>query len=63
MRKTLVLIGAPLCVAMAFFTAWVFELSVEHILVLAPVIVIVTAGIVGLLLLWARMFWESVLRR
>jgi hypothetical protein len=62
-RKTLVVIAAPLCVATAFLTAWLFELSTEHVLVLAPVIVVVTGGIVGLLLLWARMFWESVLRR
>jgi hypothetical protein len=62
-RKTLVLIAAPLCVGMAFLTAWIFELSTEHVLVLAPVIVVVTGGIVGLLLLWTKMFWESVVRR
>jgi len=46
----------------AFATAWLFELSTEHVLVLAPVIVLGTAAVVGLFLLWARMAWESVRR-
>jgi len=43
-------------------TAWLFELSTEHVLVLAPVIVLGTAAAVGLLLLWARMAWASIRR-
>ena len=63
MRKTLLLIAAPLCVGVAFLTAWIFELSTAHVLALAPVIVVVTGAVVGLLLLWTRMFVDSVLRR
>ena len=61
-RRTLVLIAAPVCVLVAFATAWLFELSTAHVLVLAPVIVLCTAAAVGLLLLWARMAWESFRR-
>jgi hypothetical protein len=46
----------------AFATAWLFELSTERVLVLAPVIVLGTAAVVGLLLLWARMAWSSIRR-
>jgi len=61
-RRALVLIAAPVCVLVALATAWLFELSTEHVLVLAPVIVLCTAAAVGLLLLWARMAWGSIRR-
>jgi len=63
MRRALLWTAGPLCVGAAFLTAWIFELSAEHVLVLMPVIVVCTAAAVGLLVLWAKMFRESVLRR
>jgi hypothetical protein len=60
MRRALLWIAAPACVAAAFLVAWLLELSLESVLLLAPVIVIGTAAVVGLLLLWARAFWENV---
>jgi hypothetical protein len=62
MRRALLWIGGPACVLVAFATAWLFELSTERVLVLAPVIVLVTGAAVGLLVLWARMAWGSVRR-
>ncbi|MHB8641515.1 MAG: hypothetical protein ACYDA3_01300 [Gaiellaceae bacterium] len=63
MRRALLWIAGPLCVGTAFLTAWIFELSTESVLVLMPVIVVCTAAAVGLLVLWAKMFGETVLRR
>jgi hypothetical protein len=59
-RRVLLWIAGPACVAAAFLTAWLFELSLENVLVLAPVIVLGTAAVVALVLLWARAFWENV---
>jgi len=54
MRRLLLWIAAPLCVLVAFGVAWLFELSAEHVLALAPVIVVGTAAVVGLVLLWIK---------
>jgi hypothetical protein len=62
-RRALVWISGPLCVLAALLIAWWFQLSFENVLVLAPVIVLSVAAIVGLLLLWTRAFWDSVVRR
>jgi hypothetical protein len=62
MRRALLWVAGPLCVAAALVVAWLFELSTEHVLVLAPVIVVGTAAVVGLVLLWTRAAWD-LLRR
>jgi hypothetical protein len=62
MRRALLLIAGPLCVAAALIVAWLFELSTEHVLVLAPVIVVGTAAVVGLVLLWTRAAWDALRR-
>jgi hypothetical protein len=62
MRNALLWIAGPLCVLAAFGVAWLFELSTERVLLLAPVIVLGTAAVVGLVLLWTRAAWESVRR-
>jgi hypothetical protein len=53
-RRALLWIAGPLCVLVAFGVAWLFELSTEHVLALAPVIVFGTAAVVGLVLLWVK---------
>ena len=63
MRRVLLWVAGPLCVLVAFGVAWLFELSTEHVLALAPVIVVGTAAVVGLLLLWARAAWDSLRRK
>lgn len=54
MRRVLLWIAGPLCVLVAFGVAWLFELSTEHVLALAPVIVVGTGAVVGLVLLWIK---------
>jgi hypothetical protein len=54
--------AAPLCVVSALLTAWLFELSTERVLLLAPVIVFGTGAIVGLVLLWTKAAIDSVRR-
>jgi hypothetical protein len=62
MRRALLWIAGPLCVLSAFGVAWLFELSTEHVLVLAPVIVIGTAAVAGLVLIWIRAARDSLRR-
>ena len=62
MRRALLWIAAPLCVFVAFGVAWLFELSTEHVLALAPVIVVGTGAAVGLVLLWIKAARESLRR-
>ncbi len=60
MRRALLWIAGPLCVLAAFGVAWLFELSTENVLVLAPVIVVGTAAVAGLVLLWIRAARDSL---
>jgi hypothetical protein len=62
MRRALLWLAGPLCVLAALATAWLFELSTEHVLVLAPVIVVGTGAVVGLLLLWTKAALDSLRR-
>jgi len=62
-RRALLWIAAPLCILAALGVAWLFELSTEHVLALAPVIVVGTAAVVALALLWVRAAWESFRRK
>jgi hypothetical protein len=61
-RRALLWLAGPLCVLAALATAWLFELSTEHVLVLAPVIVVGTGAVVGLLLLWTKAALHSLRR-
>jgi hypothetical protein len=60
MRRALLWIALPACVGTAFLVAWLFELSFEHVLLLAPVIVFGTGVVIGLVLLWVKAFLENV---
>ena len=62
MSTRVLIAAAAACVAGAFVVAWLFELSLDHVLVLAPVIVLGTAVVAGLLLLWTRALYESYKR-
>ena len=44
----------------ALATAWLLELSLGSVVLLAPVIVVGAAAVSGLLALWARMLAASV---
>ena len=60
MRRILLWSAGPICVGAALLVAWLFELSTEHVLVLAPVIVLGAAAVVGLLVLWAAAARDSL---
>jgi hypothetical protein len=60
MRRILMWAAGPICVGAALLVAWLFELSTEHVLVLAPVIVLGAAAVVGLLVLWAAAARDSL---
>ena len=62
MKRAILWLAAPLCVLGALVTAWLFELSTERVLLLAPVIVLGTAAVVGLALLWTRAALDSLRR-
>jgi hypothetical protein len=61
-RRLSLWLAAPVCVLGALVVAWLFELSTERVLLLAPVIVFGTGAVVGLLLLWTKMALGSIRR-
>jgi hypothetical protein len=52
-----------LSAAVAFVAAWALELSLESVVLLAPVIVFSAAAIAGLVGLWGRVVYESLRRQ
>jgi hypothetical protein len=42
---------------------WAFEMSLERAAVLAPVIVVAFGAAAGVVVLWAKVGWESLRRR
>ena len=44
---------------LVLFVAWIFELPVARVAVLAPVVVVVAAAVAGLGVFWARAARES----
>jgi hypothetical protein len=59
-RLRLVVFLVVVCAVVALLTTWLLELSLERLILLAPVIVVGGAAIAGLALVWARAFAESV---
>jgi hypothetical protein len=49
--------------ALVLLVVWVFELSLERAAVLAPVIVVAFGAAAGVVVLWAKVGWESLRRR
>jgi hypothetical protein len=48
---------------LVLLAVWLFELSLERAAVLAPVLVVVFGAAAGLVVLWAKVGWESLQRR
>jgi hypothetical protein len=44
---------------LVLLAAWIFDLSLERAALLAPVLVIGSAAIAGLVVLWGRVGWEQ----
>jgi hypothetical protein len=59
-RARTVVAATACCLALTALTAWIFAWSFEKAAFLAPVIVVSAAAIVGLVLLWTRVAWESL---
>jgi hypothetical protein len=49
--------------ALVLLVVWAFEMSVERAAVLAPVIVVAFGAAAGVVVLWAKVGWESLRRR
>ena len=63
MSPKLVVGSALACAASVAIAAFVFELSLERAVVLAPVIVVCFGALIGLFVLWTRVAWESIRKR
>lgn len=48
------------CAVVTVAATWAFELSLERVLLLAPVLIVGGAAIAGLTLVWTRALVESV---
>ena len=46
--------------ALVLLVAWLFDVSVSHVTLLAPVVVLVAAAIAGLAVFWIRAAMESL---
>ena len=49
--------------ALVLAVTWAFEISLSHAALLAPVIVVAAGAAAGLVVLWAKVGWESLRRR
>lgn len=49
--------------ALVLLVVWAFELSLERAAVLAPVIVVAFGAAAAVVVLWAKVGWESLQRR
>ena len=63
MRLRLVALCSLASVALAAFLAWTLDLSLERLVLLAPVIVLSFAAGAGFVVLWTRVAVESIAGR
>ena len=63
MSPRALLVSSLVTVALVLLAALVFELPLERAAVLAPVLVVIAAGVAGLVVLWTRVGWESLRSR
>ncbi len=57
------LISGAVTGALVLLVVYVFEVSIDRAAVLAPVIVVAFGAAAGLVVLWAKVGWESLQRR
>jgi hypothetical protein len=60
MRLRVVLASCVACAALTALAAWILDWSFERAVLLAPVVVAVAGAAGFLVVLWARVAWESV---
>ena len=49
--------------ALVLAVTWAYEISLSHAALLAPAIVVAAGAAAGLVVLWAKVGWESLRRR
>jgi heme O synthase-like polyprenyltransferase len=57
------LLSGLVTAGLVLLTVWIFELPLERAAVLAPVLVVIAGVVGGLVVLWAKVGWESLQRR
>ena len=63
MRFRVFALPLAVCAVVTAVLVWTLELSLERTLVLAPVIVLTSAAIAGLIVIWVRAAADTVRRR
>ena len=48
---------------LVLLVAWAFDVPLQHVTVLAPLVVVVFGAVAGLAVLWTRAAWESLRRQ
>jgi hypothetical protein len=57
------LISGAVTAALVLLVVYVFEVSIDRAVVLAPVIVVAFGAAAGVVVLWAKVGWEALQRR
>ena len=60
MKLWTLVVSAAVCAVLVVLGMWIFDISLESALVLAPVFVLSVGGIAFLVILWAKVIYESV---
>ena len=60
MRHALLWLAGPSCVVVALLVAWLFELSFQSVILLAPLIVLTAAALVAFALLFTRAAMQNL---
>jgi hypothetical protein len=63
MSTKAVVVSSLVTTALVLLVVWAFELSLDRAAVLAPVIVVAFGAAAGVIVLWAKVGWESLRRR
>jgi hypothetical protein len=63
MRARALAISLAACAALTALAAWLLDWSFERAVILAPLVVAVAGALAFLVVLWARVAWESVRAR
>jgi hypothetical protein len=63
MRTRAIVVSAAAALVLIAVATWVFELSLERAVLLAPVLVATAGATVALLVLWTRVAYESLRRQ
>jgi hypothetical protein len=60
MRIPVVVLVVAACAGLTALAAWALDWSFERAVILSPVVVAVAGAVGFLIVLWARVAWESV---